>query len=217
VRDVALLDQDTGACRSVIPFADAGCPRFNDTSAGPGGECFAGTMGVDGASGGLFKLGRDGRFELLFRGTGCSNGMGWTPDRRTMYWTNTTQRTIEAFDYDVPTGTMSNRRLLIAVPKETGYPDGLAVDSAGTIYSARWDGASIGRYDASGRLLDEIPIPADNVTSMCFAGPDLRDLYVSSATGNGPPKPNARPHGGGLFKLRVDVPGQLDFHSDIAI
>lgn len=211
VRDIALLDPDTEVSRSLLPFEDEGSPRFNDTSAAPGGECFAGTMGVTSESGGLFRLDLQGRMTPLFRGTGCSNGMGWTPDRKTMYWTNTTKGTVEAFDYNATTATMGNRRLFLKALPDEGHPDGLAVDSAGTVYSARWGGGGIWRYDPSGAYVDRIAIPAWNVTSMCFAGPDLRDLYVSSAIGGDAPE------GGGLFRIRVDVPGQPEFRSRVTV
>jgi D-xylono/L-arabinono-1,4-lactonase len=212
--DIALFDPDTGALRVVREFADPGIPRFNDTSAGPDGACYAGTMGKTNTSGGLFRLSTDTQLTELFRGTGCANGMGWSPDRRTMYWTCSSRNIINAYDYDIATGKMSNERLFHkAIDRATeGTCDGLAVDSAGIVHSARWGGGAIYSYTPDGRFLRKLDLPARYITSLCYAGPDLRDVFVTTAK-----QDDASPAAGALLRFHADTPGQLDFHSRIKV
>ncbi|MFN4244007.1 MAG: SMP-30/gluconolactonase/LRE family protein [Tepidisphaerales bacterium] len=215
VRDIALLDPDSGSVQKVMDFHDDGSVRFNDTSAGPDGACYAGTIGKTATSGGLFKLTPDRQLSLLFRGTGCANGMGWSPDRRTMYWTCSTRNTIFAYDFDPDAGTLANERVFHQVHdrKAFGTCDGLTVAADGTVFSARWDGHGIYTYAPDGTPLQFIRLPVAKVTSMCFAGRDLRDLYITTAGRNESPDGLA----GALFRVRVPQTGQLDFRSRIAV
>lgn len=210
VRDIVLFDPDTGELRKRLDFADEGSVRFNDTSAGPDGSCYAGTIGRNATSGGLFRLTPDGRLSLLFRGTGCANGMGWSPDRRTMYWTCSTRNTIFAYDFDPAAGTLSNERVFhhVSDRKTFGTCDGLTVDAAGIVYSARWDGHGIYTFAPDGSALDFIRLPVPKVTSMCFGGRDLSDLYITSAGRNDDVQ-----LAGALFRIRTRRTGQREFES----
>lgn len=221
VHDIALLDPESGQIRKVMDFADSdgsggdgGSTRFNDTSAGPDGSCYAGTIGKTHDSGALFRLTPDRKLTLLFRGTGCANGMGWSPDRKTMYWTCSTRNTIFAYDFEPATGAMTRERVFhhVADRKTYGTCDGLTVDSHGTVYSARWGGHAIYTFAPDGSPLAKIDLPAANVTSLCFAGTELTDLYITTAARN-----ESAVGAGALYRLRTTAKGQLDFRSRINV
>lgn len=210
--DIARFDPDSGSVSVLTTFNDPGVPRFNDTSAGPDGSCYAGTMGRTDTSGGLFRLAPGGTLNELFRGTGCANGMGWSPDRRTMYWTCSTRNTIFAYDYDPASGTMGRERVFLKVTDRAadGTADGLTVDSQGNIYSARWGGHGVYVYRPDGTFLTKLSLPVPMVTSLTFAGPDLCDLYFTTAS-----RGTDLPAAGSLFHCRSSIPGQSEFTSRI--
>jgi D-xylonolactonase len=176
-------------------------------------------MGEKNVMGGLFRVeagaGQGGglRVRNLFKGTGCANGMGWSPDLKRMYWTCSSRNLIYVYDYDAVSGEMRNEQLFHQADRTTaGTCDGLAVDSEGNVYSARWGGSAIYKFDASGKLVGRIEVPTLNVTSLCFGGKDLRDVYVSTAAA-GKDEPGA----GGLYHFRSEVPGQYEFRSRLAV
>lgn len=218
VKDVARFDPETAELRVLAPFKEEGIPRFNDTSAGPGPSrvIYAGTMGEKNVMGGLFRVTREAgavKFARVQTGTGCANGMGWSPDLRLMYWTCSSRNRIFVYDYDAATGEMRNERVFHQANHATdGTCDGLAVDSAGNVYSARWGGSAIHKFSPQGELVAKIPVPTANVTSLCFGGKDLRDVYVSTAAAG-----KETPGAGGLYFFRNDVPGQLEYRSRLAV
>jgi D-xylono/L-arabinono-1,4-lactonase len=193
--------------------------RFNDVMADPFGGVLAGTMGKDNPgggrtlNGGLFKVTPDGGIKQLWDGTGCSNGMGYSPDRKTFYWTDTTHKTIFAFDHDPATGELENRRAFIVTPPDGGSPDGMAVDSNGEIWSARWGGWGIFHYDLAGQLIEKIEMPVERVSSLIFADDDLQTLYVTTAGGSD----DSDTADGTLYRVRVDVKGQEEYRSRVGI
>ena len=125
-----------------------------------------------------------------------------------MYFTDTLRYAVYAFDFDGPSGEISNRRVLISTEGEEGVPDGLAVDRDGCIWSARWGGWKIIRYDPHGQMMQEIPVPVQQPTSCTFGGPDFKDLYITSAwTELSAQERSSQPHAGDLFRLQVETPG----------
>ncbi len=180
VNDIAQLSMDG----NVVPlrkFLDSGMMRFNDVIAAPDGSVFAGTIGDSKQSGGLYRVDLDGTVTKLFLGTKCSNGMGFSPDLKTFYWTCSTTRQIFQFDYSSQQGLISNRRVFYRTTPDEGIPDGLTVDSEGCVWSARWGGASVVRHAPDGKILDCIRFPVTNITSLCFGGENLDQLFVTAA------------------------------------
>ena len=178
----AFWDPAAPALRFIAdPEADKPGNRFNDGGVDPQGRFWAGTMGGGDPVGSLYRLDPDGAVTRMETGVGTSNGIGWSPDGRTMYFTDSPAKVIYAYDFDPATGAIANRRPFIHTPGEAGVPDGLAVDVEGYIWSARWNGWKITRYDPSGRAVREIPVPVALVTSCAFGGPDLDELYITSA------------------------------------
>lgn len=205
VSDLARFNPDTGECQSLRKFGDPGMQRFNDVMADPAGRVYAGTIGKDKESGGLFRFDPDGSSRLLFRGTGCSNGMGLSPDGKTFYWTCSTTNQIFAFDYDAGSGELAHRRVFYAANTEDeGTCDGLCIDADGHVWSARWDGHRLRRHAPDGSVVAEIAVPASRVTSCCFGGEKLQTLYITSARGETDP---GYCEAGSVFTLDVKIPG----------
>ena len=213
-RDVAVLGHD-GSVTVKMPFADEGVPRFNDVMAGPDGHVLAGTMGK-GHRGGMYRVDHDGTITNLWRGTNCSNGMAFASDLATLYWTDTTGRRIDAFDYDSRSGRPLNRRPFISVSDEPGQgvPDGMTIDTEDRLYSTRYGGAGIYTYSPAGQVIDKIEMPVANITSCCFGGDDLCDLYITTAGGD-PDKP--QDDAGALFRVRMEAQGRAEFRSRIVV
>jgi sugar lactone lactonase YvrE len=195
---------DDGADRTVLhPLHTEPDGRSNDGKADPWGRFWAGTM-VEGpgTGGALYRLDQDGALHTMVTGVGCSNGLGWSPDGRTMYYVDTPTHGLDAFDHDPATGAISGRRRLATIDR--GMPDGLTVDAEGCVWVALWDGWGLQRYSPSGSLLSTVDVPAQRVTSCAFGGADLSTLYITSAReGLSPPSE----HAGSLFALDPGVTG----------
>lgn len=185
--------------------------RFNDGKCDPAGRFLVGTMddAEQTAGGSLYSLSPQGSVEKLLSGLRISNGLAWSPDGRTFYFIDTPTRLVMAYDYDLATGALANPRPAVRVPEALGWPDGMAADAEGMLWVALWGGAQITRWDpATGRLLAAVRLPALNVTSCAFGGPELSDLYVTSARkGMTAAQLEQYPHSGGLFRLRPGVTG----------
>ena len=204
VGDISRFDPDSGEIRSRT-FADPGMKRFNDVTADFHGRVFAGTIGRDDASGGLHRVDPDGSSRLLFRGTGVANGMGFSLDRRTFYWTCSTTRKIFAFDYDPASGELSGRRVFYACGPDEGAPDGLCADREGYLWSARWGGSRVVRHAPDGPVVESLAVPASCVTSCCFGGPGNSTLFITSARPADEPEASLA---GGLFSAATATAGQ---------
>jgi sugar lactone lactonase YvrE len=126
-----------------------------------------------------------------------------------MYYNDTPTMTVQAFDYDDKTGTISNRRVAIKIPRGMGAPDGMTIDSEDKLWIALWGGYAVGRFDPlTGELLQKIKVPAPNVSSCAFGGEDLKTLYITTARAwVKPEKLIEFPLSGGLFAIRTDVKG----------
>ncbi|MCX6019816.1 MAG: SMP-30/gluconolactonase/LRE family protein, partial [Chloroflexi bacterium] len=175
--------------------------RFNDVFADPHGRVFCGTMPSPNGPGRLYRLDLDGSLTVVIEDVLCSNGMGYTPDGKQMYFTDSERYTIYLFDYDEATGSLSNRRIFVQHAPELGLPDGMTVDADGFVWSAHWDGNALYRYDASGREVLRIPFPVRKVSSVIFGGDDLSDMYITTAGGD--QKATDGEHAGALYRLRI--------------
>ncbi len=211
---IALLDK-AGTYRVLKSVLDSGTRRFNDVIADPEGRVFAGTIGTTDESGGLYRIDLDGTVTPLWKGTGCANGMGFTPDLRHFYWTCSTTRLIHWADYERADGSLTNRRVFYRALAAEGTPDGLTVDRAGDVWSARWGGSSLLRLDASAQVVERVELPVTRVSSAAFGGPELDTLYVTTAGGRADPSDDAPD--GTLYRFKVPTPGALEFRSRIGL
>jgi sugar lactone lactonase YvrE len=191
------------------PETDRPLARFNDGAIDPGGRFWAGTMTADGFENSLYRLDPDLRVHKMETAIGISNGIGWSPDRSTMYLTDSPRKIIYAYDYEVETGGIVNRRVWVDSQEESGVPDGLCVDSEGCVWSARWDGWRISRYDPQGQLMFEVSTPVQRPTSCAFGGTDLQTLFITSAwSGLTNSERQAQPLAGDIFVVESDFSGQ---------
>ena len=188
--------------------------RFNDVIADPEGRVFCGTMPTKDRLARLYQLHADGELIKLLDGIGISNGMGFTPDHKGMYYTDTSKRAIYVFDYDQNSGIISNQNTFIVVPEGEGAPDGMTVDAEGYLWSARWGGSCLVRYSPDGIEERRIRFPVKKVSSVTFGGKDYTDIYVTTAGGN-----NKREDGasaGALFRISLGIKGVPEFFSGVS-
>lgn len=188
--------------------------RFNDVIADPVGRVFCGTMATPTRPGRLYRLDQDGTIRMVLEDIGCSNGMGFTLDRRQMYYTDSVKGEIYLFDYDIATGALTNQRIWVKVPEGQGLPDGMTVDAEGHVWSARWGDSALYRYSPEGVVEQRITFPALKVSSVVFGDDDYRTMYVTTALSGGSQEVEG-PGAGGLFKLRTGVSGLPEFYSRI--
>ncbi len=189
--------------------------RFNDVIADPAGRVFCGTMPAPTHLGSLYRLDADGTITQALDGVGISNGMGFTPDAKQMYFTDSPTHNIYIFDYDVETGELSNRRVFVNTEENDGIPDGMTVDSEGYVWSARWDGSSLVRYSPDGEQVSRIWFPARKVSSVIFGGEDYTDMYVTTAGGED--KTGEGPGAGCLYRINLGVRGKPEFLSKVGL
>ena len=137
-----------------------------------------------------------------------SNGIGWSPDNKTMYVTAQFAYELLAFDFDLDSGEIANRRSFAKVPEVDGLPDGLTVDAEGCVWSAQWGGWRVTRYDPEGKIQRVIKLPVPNPTSCVFGGPDFKDLYVTTAwLGLSDEERRSAPGSGDLYVVHTDIQG----------
>jgi sugar lactone lactonase YvrE len=188
--------------------------RFNDGKCDLRGRFLAGTMdmGEKDPNGSLYSF--DGKsVTRLLSGITISNGVTWSPDHKTFYYIDTPTRGVKAFDYNLETGVIANPRVAVRVPASLGWPDGMTSDMQGNLWIAMWGGAQVTKWNPdSGQLLEQIPVPALNVSSCTFGGRNLNELYITSARVGLDSAALARyPLTGGVFRLETKVEGLPTF------
>ena len=202
----AFWQNDTPMQYLADPEADKHQTRFNDGKIDSQGRFWAGTLG-DPDNNALYRFDPDGSVHLMEDGIGMANGIGWSPDDQTMYFTDTLRHTIYAYDYQEAGGTLSNRRVFVH-DDSAGLPDGLTVDSEGFVWSAWWGGWRITRHDPTGKLEQQIEMPVECPTSCTFGGEQLDELYITSACAAlGQVSQHKQPLAGDLFRIKPSVSG----------
>lgn len=206
------VDPKTGRV-TLLASVEADLPdnRMNDGYVDARGRFWAGTMNVKGQKerGSLYRLDPGGSVRRMLSNVSISNGIDWSPDGRTMYFSDTVLSRIDCFDFDPNLGAATKRRLFVEFSQEVGYPDGLIVDAEGFIWVGLWEGGSLHRYAPDGRLDHIVPVPASQTTKCAFGGPDLSDLYITTAfKGLDGTARAAQPLAGGLFRVRPGVRGR---------
>ncbi len=211
VRDgIAAFDADAGAVECLVRI-DVPGTRMNDGNVDPRGRLFAGSMldSEEPGGGRLYRLDPDLSLTVVLEPVDISNGIDWSPDGRTVYYSDSgPARTVAAFDFDLDSGAWSNRREFARLSEREGYPDGLTVDRDGCVWLAVWDGSEVRRYTPDGRLDAKVSVPAPQVTSCGFGGPGLETLFITTArTRLSRSRLNDQPLSGSLFAVRPGVAG----------
>jgi sugar lactone lactonase YvrE len=213
VRDgIGFVDIDGGRFSIVKEIEALVDNRMNDGACDPAGRLWAGTMATDlsPSAGTLYRISPELEVTAMRTGVSISNGLDWSPDGRTFYFTDSTTRCVDVYDFDVETGDISNRRLLIQLPDPIATPDGMAVDAHGTLWIAMWDGGCVRRFDPQGGLLETIELPVSRPTSVAFGGENLDRLFVTSArNGLSASQLAEESHPGAIFVIEPGVTGRL--------
>ena len=176
---------------------------FNDGKVSPDGEFWVGSKGPRRTST-LYRLSCDLTCSIILDGISISNGIGWSLDGKFFYHTDSLDHAIYRYSLQ---GSEPTRKELFYTPP-LGTPDGLTIDSDGNLWVAIWDGGRVVQLSPEGKEIAQILLPVSRPTSVTFGGPDLRTLYITSASVDLPEdEKSAQPYAGALFSMRMDVVG----------
>ncbi len=208
----AAFDPDSGKLEMLAdPEAHLPGNRFNDGKCDPGGRFWAGTMAYEDHSdqGSVYRMDIDHSVHKMIENIGVSNGIIWSLDAKTMYYTDSLDYAIRAYDYDVGTGGISNERIIIDFPQEMGIADGFTIDEEGMLWVAHFGSSRVRRWNPdTAAVLAEIELPTASITACAFGGPNLDQLYITCAMlGMSDAEKAQQPHAGGLFVAEVGVRG----------
>jgi L-arabinonolactonase len=185
--------------------------RFNDGKVDRKGRLWAGTMTFKGASSSLYRMDPDLSVRQMESDITISNGIGWSPDNKIMYYIDSRRLVIYAYDFDLQTATISNRRSFVQLNEMAGTPDGMTVDSDGNLWVALYGGWKVVRFSPSGKVIEEIPFPVSKPSSCTFGGKDFDELFVTTISeGLNPEEKQNQPHAGDLFIIKTDAKGMAE-------
>jgi sugar lactone lactonase YvrE len=207
---LAAVDLADGSVRTLVEIPHGPGMRMNDGACDSAGRFWVGSMALDFApgAGALYRYSPGESLERVLTDLTLSNGIGWTPDGRGMYFIDSLTFRVDLFDFDVDSGVLSGRRPFVTIDRADGTPDGLAVDDEGGVWVALYGGGAVRRYRADGRLDQVLAVPADNVTACCFGGDDGGSLYITTATQELTPEQRRRqPLAGSVFVTDAGVTG----------
>jgi sugar lactone lactonase YvrE len=218
---LAVLDRETGKYEMITRFYDSRTGderlRSNDGTVDAKGRFWIGTMndfnvGEPQAEGTLFRFDSDLSRHAMRDSLTIPNGIGWSHDQKTMYFTHSTENNLYAYDFSPETGAISNPRVYYHHNGD-GDPDGWKMDSEGNIWHAVYSEGKVLKISTKkpekGELVGEIEVPTRNVTCPCFVG---EELWVTSAEEDEPEKyPESAKHGGGVFKVHLGVTGTKEY------
>jgi sugar lactone lactonase YvrE len=182
---LALVDLGDAAVTTLARLPHGPELRSNDGACDAAGRFWIGTMALDLTPGAGALYCYDGEVRRMLDGVTLSNGLGWTRDNTLMYFIDSAQHRVDIFDFDLPSGSLGERRPFVAIEETDGTPDGLTLDDEGGVWVALYGGGRVRRYDERGRLDAVLEVPGENVTSCCFGGEDGRSLFVTTAAPDG--------------------------------
>ena len=207
---IALSEDGTIHAMEELGSSDTPEVRTNDGAADPWGRFWIGSMANDAAEGraSLYRFHESAGVETVFENLTISNGIGWSPDERTMYFVDSGPGTIHAYDVD-ERGAISEPRLFVAfdIARE-GTPDGLCVDEDGNVWVAVWGGYEVRQYAADGEQIASVKVDTAQPSCCALGGANGTTLYITTAQeGMSAAQLAAEPHAGQLFCCEVEVPG----------
>lgn len=204
---VHLFDFRTGRFEFVVaPEPDKPGNRLNDGKVGPDGRFWVGSMDDTPAKqpvAALYRIDHDGRCTRMAEGVITSNGLAWSPDGRTLYHSDSRQAVLWAYDYDLKTGDIANRREVRRFADADGRPDGATMDAEGFYWSAGVSAGCLNRIAPDGTIARKVTMPCPAPTMPCFGGADLKTLFVTSLTRES----GGKTLPGTLYSLDVGVAG----------
>lgn len=202
------INTDTGYCFVLNKCNNNPEVRFNDGKCDPAGRFWSGTMSYDDGRyiSGLYSLDFDNKVVQYLDKIGVSNGLVWNSKGDKFYYIDTPTKRVDCFDYNMDTGEIKNRKVVIDLRDCLGYPDGCCIDAEGMLWIAFWGGSRIGRYNPrTGKLLEDIVLEnVELVTACAFGGKNLDELYITTARAilNEEQRRN-QVHAGKLFRTKV--------------
>lgn len=197
------------ACRLLWKIPMQAGERFNDAICDPAGRMLAGTKTEENRDGSLWLFAKDQPPKRLLQGLQISNGMGFTENGTVFYHTDSGKRTIYRYRYNTAQGSFADPQPFFTLQTpDDAVPDGMTVDSCGQVWTACWGGSCLRCLDANGRETAKIPLPAAQVSSLTFGGPDLQQMLVTSAA-CGCPGANE----GGIWIFDAQVPGAAEYRA----
>lgn len=209
---IGILESDDAEVRMIADIeGDDRGKRMNDAKCDPQGRLWAGTMAFDFRTGGgaLYRIDPDHTVATIDPDMTIANGLGWSPAGDTMYHIDSMTYGVDAYRFDGATGAVYDRRRLIEFTEDDGLPDGMTVDAEGGLWVGFFGAGAVRRFSPDGSPWGSISLPAKQITSACFGGPDLGDLYITSAAyGLDQAALAEQPLAGSLFVCRPGVIGQ---------
>ncbi len=205
--DIVYMDLPSGEITRLISTKRA--LRLNDGQCDAKGRLWLGEVDDAGQFAGYFYCyDHSGKLQIKEEGVGCSNGLAWNQKQTQFYYTDSFARKIYAYDFELETAALSNRRVLVDVPEADGWPDGMTIDLEDCLWSAAWEGHKIIVYTSKGEKLREIPMPVARPTSCAFGGSDLKTLFVTSCSKNVDEKVALASPAGQVFAIPTLVAGR---------
>jgi L-arabinonolactonase len=210
----AFFNPKTGRRKDIAAFEpDLPQTRLNDGRTDRQGNFIAGGMDECNQEpvSSVWLLDADLKLTRLFGSVRCANSTCFSPDGRTMYFADSPDREIVAFEYTPGVAAVGRKRSVARLPKERGVPDGSCVDAEGFIWNAVWEGYRVDRFAPDGRLDRTIEVPVAKPTCVAFGGADLDTLFITtSRLGSSNEMLEREPRSGGLFAVRPGVKGLID-------
>ncbi len=212
----AVLDELPGELRWVAKVEeDTPTNRMNDGKCDPAGRFWAGTMSFSGnmpAAGALYRLDPDYRVTRVVPDITLSNGLDWSLDNRRMYYIDSMTQRVDTFDFDLDSGSLTNRQTVLDIPKDEGLPDGMTLDAEGGLWLAQHGSGTVRRYLPTGEIDKVVRLPVKMATCPAFGGPDYSDLYITTMNfGMSAEARQDQPLAGALFRCRPGVRGRPAF------
>lgn len=185
--------------------------RFNDGKCDAAGRLWVGSMDMNEkeAIGVLYRLDVDLKIKEILDGVTISNGIAWSNDNKKMFYIDSPTRTIKKFNYDIKSGNISNEKVSVLISSEEGVPDGMTIDAEGMLWIAQFYAGKVSRWNPeNGNCIEEYKLPTPNITSCCFGGDSLKDLYITTASIRVADNDiEGKKYGGGLFRVKTKTVG----------
>jgi len=182
--------------------------RFNDGKCDAMGRYWVGTMNLEEKypTGALFVLDKGLILRKVLEGITISNGLAWNLDNTKMYYIDSPTKKVFEFAFNLSTGEIRDRKILVDLTRFQGVPDGMTIDSEGYLWVAIYGGGKVIRVSPKGEIVGEIKVPASHTTSVTFGGNNMRTLFITTA--------NDEAEGGYVYAVETDIKGVESFECE---